>query len=242
MNKKMFLLQLLINQTDPWDTANYRHADILIWITVIICAIWTILVFVEYLNTHKIYHLIWTLVFFIATIGFHQITFLGTFHFVITPIGSALSIFIPGGIAIGILYSVFENKSLLKKIRYGTIYLIFISVMIVLTFILGINSENVIIIGMIISNITSTSIIIFVPFYSTLITKETSSAAFFMTAYGLLAGAGGIFMSNAITGVGNAFFGIGFYPYILIISKIILVCGVLYEKKWRISIRGIDFK
>jgi hypothetical protein len=63
-----------------------------------------------------------------------------------------------------------------------------------------------------------------------------------MTAYGLLAGAGGIFMSNSITGVGDAFIGIGFYPYILIISKIILVCGVLYEKKWRISIRGIDFK
>ena len=134
--------------------------------------------------------MIWALVFIIATIVFHQITFLGTFHFVITPIGAVLSIFIPGGIAIGILYSVFENKRFLRKISYGTIYLIFILVMIVFTFSLGMNSENVIITGMIISNITSTTIIIFVPFYSTLITKETSNAAFFMTAYGVLAGAG----------------------------------------------------
>ncbi|MBA7579785.1 hypothetical protein ES708_21661 [subsurface metagenome] len=90
----MLLLQLLINQSNPWDTSNYRHADILIWITVILCAIWAILVLVEYINTHKIYHLIWSSVFFIATIVFHQITFLGTFRFVITPIGAVLSMLV----------------------------------------------------------------------------------------------------------------------------------------------------
>ena len=238
----MVLLQPPVNPSDPWDTSNYRHADILLWITVIICAIWAIQILVEYLNTQKIYHLIWTSVFFIATIVFHQVTFLGTYRFVISPIGAVLTMYIPGGIATGILYSVFENKRSLVKIRYGTVYLAFIFVMVVLTFWLGMNSEDFIITGMMISNIISTSIIIFVPFYSTLLVKETSSAAFFMTAYGLLAGAGGIFMSTAVTGVGDAFFGIGLYSYILIISKLILVCGVLYEKKWRISIRGIDFK
>ena len=238
----MDLLQPPTNLSDPWNTSNYRHGDILIWISVIICAIWAILVLVEYVNTHKSYHLIWALVFLFAAIVFHQITFLGTFRFVISPIGAALTMFIPGGIAVGILYSVFENKRFLEKISYGTIYLIILCVIIGLTFIFGINSETFIINGMTISNILSTTIILFVPFYSTLVLKETSNAAFFMTAYGILAGAGGIFMSAAVTGVGDAFFGIGIYSYILLISKLILVCGVLYEKKWRISIRGIDFK
>lgn len=241
MKNKMVMLQSP-NPLDPWVTSNYRHADILLWITVIICAIWAILVLVEYTNTHKIYHLMWTSVFFVATIVFHQVTFLGSYRFVISPIGAALTMSIPGGIATGILYSVFEDKRSVVKFRYGTIYLVFIFVMIVLTLWFGMNSEDFIINGMMTLNIASTTLIIFVPIYSTIITKDTSNAAYFMTAYGLLAGIGGIFMSTAVTGVGDAFFGIGFYSYILIISKLILVCGVLYEKKWRISIRGIDFK
>ncbi|MCK5344516.1 MAG: hypothetical protein KAR20_13975, partial [Candidatus Heimdallarchaeota archaeon] len=184
----MDFLQPPVDLSDPWNTSNYRHGDILIWITVILCAIWAILVLVEYVHTHKIYHLIWALVFLIATIVFHQVTFLGTFKFVISPIGAALTMFIPGGIATGILYSVFENKRFLEKMRYGSIYLQFLCGIIGFTFILGVNSESFTIPGMMISNILSTTIIIFVPFYSTIIVKVTSSAAFFMTAYGVLAG------------------------------------------------------
>ena len=230
---------------DPWSTNNYLQADIFIWITVVLCAIWTVFLFVEYFKTRKTFHLIWAIVFTAATIIFHQITFVGSFAIVVEPLWAAVTLFIPGGFAAGLLYSVFVSKKLANKISYGTMYLIFIFVASTLTAILIIFSEilsfnDSFYIVMMISNTISSAIIIGVPLYTILKTKETSRVAYFVMAYGFLAGAGGICMSIAVTGMGDPFFALGLYSYFLILSKTSIALGILFEKKWTFSI--LSFK
>jgi len=191
--------------------------------------------------------LIWAIAFTAATIIFHQITFIGSFAIVVEPFWAAVTLFIPGGFAAGLLYSVFDSKKLANKISYGTIYLIFIFVASTLTAILIIFSkflsfnDNFYIV-MVISNSASSAIIIGAPLYTTLKTKETSRIAYFMMAYGFLAGAGGICMSIAVTGMGDPFFALGLYTYFLIISKTSIAFGILFEKKWTFSILSFKIK
>ena len=232
---------------DPWSTNNYLQADIFIWITVVLCAIWTVFLFVEYFKTRKTFHLIWAIVFTAATIIFHQITFVGSFAIVVEPLWAAVTLFIPGGFAAGLLYSVFDIKKLANKISYGTMYIIFIfiastltAILIVFSGILSFNDNFYIV--MMLSNSVSSAIIIGVPLYTTLKSKETSRIAYFVMAYGFLAGAGGICMSIAVTGMGDPFFALGLYSYFLILSKTSIALGILFEKKWTFSILSFKIK
>ncbi len=232
---------------DPWSTNNYLQADIFIWITVVLCAIWTVFLFVEYFKTRKTFHLIWAIVFTAATTIFHQITFVGSFAIVVEPLWAAVTLFIPGGFAAGLLYSVFDVKKLVNKISYGTMYIIFIfiastltAILIVFSGILSFNDNFYIV--MMLSNSVSSAIIIGVPLYTTLKSKETSRIAYFVMAYGFLAGAGGICMSIAVTGMGDPFFALGLYSYFLILSKTSIALGILFEKKWTFSILSFKIK
>ena len=232
---------------DPWETSNYLQADILIWITVILCAVWAFFLYIEYYKTHKTFHLIWAIVFTAATILFHQITFIGSFSIFENPLWAGITLFIPGGFAAGLLYSAFESKKLVNKISYGMAYIIvviiasiIISFLIVYSETLGIGNNYYIV--MIITNTISSTIIIVVPLYTTLKTKETSRIAYFVMAYGFLAGAGGICMSIAVLGMGDAFFAIGLYSYFLILSKTSIAFGLLFEKKWTFSVLSFKIK
>ncbi len=237
----------LFQAANPWKTNNYLQADIFIWISVIICALLAFFLLWEYFKTHKTYHLIWAIVFIAATIVFHQITFVGSFGVVNDSLGAAFALFIPGGLAAGLLYSVFEDKKIKGNLSYGTAYLILILVASTLTAFLIIYSGDLNYSGsyylvMMISNSASSALIIGLPLYTRLKTKETSKVAYFMMAYGFLAGAGGICMSVAATGTGDAFIAIGLYSYFLVISKTSIAFSILFEKKWSFSIPGIKTK
>ena len=237
----------LFQASNPWKTNNYLQADIFIWISVIICALWAFFLLWEYFKTHKTYHLVWAIAFIAATIVFHQITFVGSFGVVDDSLGGAFTLFIPGGLAAGLLYSVFEDKKIMGNLSYGTAYVIFILVASTLTAFLIIYSDDLNYSGsyylvMMISNSVSSALIIGLPLYTRLKTKETSKVAYFMMAYGLLAGAGGICMSIAATGTGDAFIAIGLYSYFLVISKSSIAFSILFEKKWSFSIPGIKTK
>jgi len=237
----------LYQTLDPWETRNYLQADIFIWITVILCAVWAFFLYVEYFKTRKTFHLVWAIVFTAATILFHQITFIGSFSIFGNPLWAAITLFIPGGFAAGLLYSVFDSKKLVDKISYGTVYIIFIITASASIAFLIIYSESLRIgdnyyIVMIITNTISSAIIIGVPLYTTLKTKETSRIAYFVMAYGFLAGAGGICMSIAVLGMGDAFFAIGLYSYFLLLSKTSIAFGILFEKKWTFSILSFKIK
>ena len=230
---------------DPWQTSNYLQADIFIWITVILCAVWAFFLYVEYFKTRKTFHLVFAIVFTAATILFHQITFIGSFSIFGKPLWARITLFIPGGFAAGLLYSAFDSKKLANKISYGTSYIIMviissiiIALLIIYKEILNINNNYYLV--MIITNTISSAIIIGVPLYTTLKTKETSKIAYFVMAYGFLAGAGGICMSVAVLGMGDPYFVIGLYSYFLILSKTSIAFGMLFEKKWTFSI--LSFK
>ena len=237
----------LYQTLDPWETSNYIQADIFIWITVILCAVWAFFLFMEFFKTLKAFHLIWAIVFTAATILFHQITFIGSFSIFENPLWSAITLFIPGGFAAGLLYSTFDSKKLANKISFGTAYIIFVIAASSIIALLIIYSETLSIgnnyyLVMIISNTISSAIIIGVPLYTTLKTKETSRIAYFVMAYGFLAGAGGICMSIAVLGMGDTFFVIGLYSYFLILSKTSIAFGMLFEKKWTFSILSFKIK
>jgi len=237
----------LFQAANPWKTNNYLQADIFIWISVIICALLAFFLLWEYFKTHKTYHLVWAIAFIAATIVFHQITFVGSFGLVNDSLGAAFALFIPGGLAARLLYSVFEGKKITGNLSHGTAYLIFILVASTLTAFLIIYSGDLNYSGsyyivMMISNSVSSALIIGLPLYTRLKTKETSKVAYFMMAYGFLAGAGGICMSIAATGTGDAFIAIGLYSYFLVISKTSIAFSILFEKKWSFSIPGIKTK
>ncbi len=232
---------------DPWKTNNYIQADIFIWITVVLCAVWAFFLYVEYFKTRKTFHLVFAIVFTAATILFHQITFIGSFDIFENPLWAAITLFIPGGFATGLLYSTFDSKKLANKISSGTAYIIFVITASSIIALLIIFSEtlrlgNNYYLVMIISNTISSAIIIGVPLYTTLKTKETSKIAYFVMAYGFLAGAGGICMSIAVLGLGDAFFAIGLYSYFLILSKTSIAFGLLFEKKWTFSVLSFKIK
>ena len=88
---------------NPWSTGNYRQADILTWVTIVLCLVWAFFLLAEYLNTHKIHHLVWAMSFIATWIVFHQVTLLGSYSVVDDSVGAALSMFIPGGIAAGLI-------------------------------------------------------------------------------------------------------------------------------------------
>ena len=238
---------VLYQAVDPWGTNNYLQADIFIWITVVLCAVWAFFLFVEFFKTLKAFHLIWAISFTAAAVLFHQITFIGSFNIFGNPLWSAFTLFIPGGFATGLLYSTFDSKKLANKISSGTAYIIFVIAASSIIALLIINSETLRIgnnyyIIMIISNTISSAIIIGVPLYTTIKSKETSRIAYFVMAYGFLAGAGGISMSIAVLGMGDPFFAIGLYSYFLILSKASIAFGMLFEKKWTFSILSFKVK
>lgn len=237
----------LFQNPDPWATSNYLQADIFIWITVILCAFWAFFLYVEYYKTRKTFHLVFAITFTAATILFHQITFIGSFRIFGNPLWSAITLFIPGGFAAGLLKSAFDSKKLANKISFGTAYIIIVIVASIIIAFLIIYSEPLNIgtnyyIVMIITNTISSAIIIGVPLYTTLKTKETSKIAYFVMAYGFLAGAGGVCMSIAVLSMGDPFFAIGLYSYFLILSKTSIAFGMLFEKKWTFSILKFKVK
>ena len=214
---------VLFQIPDPWETSNYFLADVFIWITVILCAFWAFFLYVEYYKIRKTFHLVFAFVFTAATILFHQITFIGSFNIFGNPLWAAITLFIPGGFAAGLIYSAFDSKKLANKVSYGMLYIILVIVASIIIAFLIIYSEplgigNNYYIVMIVTNTLSSAIIIGVPLYTTLKTKETSKRAYFVMSYGFLAGAGGVCMSIAVLGMGDPFFAIGLYSYFLIMK------------------------
>ena len=113
----------------PWDLSSYRSADILLWVAAGIAVTFAFFLLVEYFNTKKINHVLWAFALVLTYIVFHIIANSGTYHDLLTSVAAGLSSLIPGLIAAGLLYSVFEDKKFLGRIKYGQIYILFILTM-----------------------------------------------------------------------------------------------------------------
>lgn len=248
----------------PWSLGSYRSHDILIWVMLVFAVVMAFFLLMEFFNNRKGYHLIWGSALILTFISFHQVANTGVYTWLIEGIGTGFLILIPGLVAAGILLATFKSKPII-----GHLYLLLIVIVAMPTIILGLPNVIVslgvhtwlrlaLVAG---AGIVSIGIILGVPIYTTLISKETTSKAYFMVASAalLLVWLVGFIISMTLVkdfvdtynaGPAAAFNGpieniglfwvFGLFPYIFIFSITFAVLGVLYEPSWKFPIPGVD--
>ncbi|MHA1933059.1 MAG: hypothetical protein ACW96X_10985, partial [Promethearchaeota archaeon] len=236
---------------DPWATGGYRIADTLIWIQIVIAAVFAFFLLVEYLNTHKTHHLVWAFALIATWIVFHQVTLLGTYTLFRQSVIAGLSVFIPGAIAAGLLYVLMEDTRILGKIKVATLFSFLILVMTVGITMLSL--ENIqgfffidpwfpLVLTMA-TNLASAIVIIGLPIYTTVKTKETTESAYLISVGGVLMSMAGIILGTVYFGVATAeFAALGMLSWIFVSATVFIAFGMLYEKKWNFNIPGIEFE
>ncbi|MHA2006741.1 MAG: hypothetical protein ACXABO_04340 [Promethearchaeota archaeon] len=250
----MGILQPPAGPANPFSLSEYRSHDVLIWITIIIGAIWAFFMLVEYINTRKVYHLFWALAFIAAYIVFHQIALIGSYGDLLTSVSAGLSSIIPGFIAVGLIHALYPDKKI-WKLSYGQLYMIFVLIMAVFITLYKLENIQLTLLNMtiwtrlwipsllvIISHVPSSMIIFLVPLYTTLKTKETGRPALLVSAGGLLLGLTGFLLSLTLMEVADPFITMGLFPYFLIFAVGCFAFGMLYEKTWRFEIPGVEFE
>jgi len=250
----MGLFQPPAGPPNPYALSEYRSHDILLWITIIIGVVWAFFMLVEYLNTRKFHHLFWAFSFIAAYIIFHQIALIGTYGDLFGNVPSALYSIIPGAIAVGLLYALFPDKKIMK-LSYGQLYLLYVLIMAVMIGIYKLPNIQEPTLGMdalsrkwipplieTFAHLPSILIIIIVPVYTTLKTKETGRPALLMSAGGLLLGISGLLLMLMRMEIADPFIVLGLFPFWLLFGVGCFAFGMLYEKTWRFEIPGVEFE
>ena len=248
-------------------------ADALLWVVLIVAAVFAFFLLVEYLNTKQNYHLLWAMSMIATFILFHLVSNNGSFGVFNDSLSAGFSIAIPGGIAAGLLYATFgKEKKLFNKFSFGGIYVVALIVMFCVVSILALpnimraifedavlKDHSIIPLTLVIVfNAVNGAVIIGLPIYTTIKTKETSSKAYLISIGGILFAIAGIFlvvlfaaspepfvtpydddlfmMRLMITTMENT------SVYFLAGGVVMYAFGMLYEEKWRFNIPGIDFE
>lgn len=239
----------------PSDQPASGVADILIWIMIVVVAVSAFFLLVEYINTHQTHHLLWASAFIGIWIVFHQVTLLGTYGVAMDSVGAGISVFSSGAIATGLLFAIFgKEKKLLGRISIGMLYLIIVLIISVLVALLGLSIIRStwfpdglpywpVVVIEIIMYTANAVIIVGLPIYTTLKTKETEKSAYLMSAGGLLMSIAGIFWALMYTIGGDlAVILVTLLVYPIVFGMMFYVFGMLYEAKWRFNIPGIEFE
>ncbi|MHA2390732.1 MAG: hypothetical protein ACXAEX_02085 [Promethearchaeota archaeon] len=239
---------------DPFNVGEYEGADVMLWVVAIAAVVMGILLLFNYLNNKKRYHLVWAVSFSALWIVFHQVALKGVYHPLLSSVIAGLSALVPGFIAAGLIYAVFEDKKLLN-LSYGTIYSLYVIVMVVLITMFKLLSGQVWFgtstpkmeawvasVAVMILHIPSALLIIGIPIYSTVKTKETTEVSYLMTAGGFLIGVVGTLLAFVLIGYGDPFITMGLFPIVLLFAAACFVFGVILEPKWRIEVPGVQFE
>lgn len=261
----MGLLQPPSGPANPLSLGEYRSADVLLWIAIIIAVVAAFLLLVDFVNTRKPHHLYWGLSFIASWIVFHQVANTGSYGLLLDSVVAFLFSFIPGLIATGMLSDVFTDKRLLGRFKYHQLYFVYIFLMgVFLGFssvahttgppgnlflnLLGLDAIEITWVPallLLFSVIPSMVIMVGVPIYTTIKTKETTKAAYLVAVGGLLLGLAGIFrilvVDPRITDVLDPFILMGLFPYFMLFSVVFLVIGWLYVQRWRFDVPGVEF-
>lgn len=192
-------------------------ADALLWVVLIVAAVFAFFLLVEYLNTKKNYHLLWAMSFIATFILYHLVANTGTFGVFNDSLSTGFTIFIPGAIAAGLLYAIYgKEKKLFNKFSYGGVYVVAVIVMFVIISILGL--ENVMtaffaeagdysyipLTLVMIFNLINGIVLIVLPIYTTK-KKETTTKALLITVGAILYTIGGIFLAFIFAQAPNLF-------------------------------------
>ncbi|MHA2399064.1 MAG: hypothetical protein ACXADU_09265 [Promethearchaeota archaeon] len=241
-------------------------ADSLLWIVLVLSVVFAFFLLVEYLNTKKIYHVLWAMAFIATFILYHLVANNSSLGVVQNSLTAGFTVAIPGLIGAGLMYAIWgKEKKLLDRWSFAGLYLLGVCVMFVIVSILSLGNiqsailkahlelnpsatiTNILFVPIILTMIFNTInsvVIIGLPIYTTVKTKETSKAAWLIVIGGILYLIAGIFLGLIFAELDEAI--LAYFKntivYFLTGGTILYAFGMLYEEKWRFSIPGIEFE
>jgi len=188
----------------------------------------------------------WSSALIFTFIVFHQVANTDSYWWLFESVGTGFMIIIPGLIATGLLLSTFERKPLI-----GRIYLLCIAIMAIGTTIIGLPyyqsswgiGDWFRISLMTVPSIISLGVMLVIPLYTTLISKETTSKAYFtvIAAVLLIIWSVAYLLAMSIFADTTFLFVVfGLFPFIFMFSMVFFVLGMMYEPKWKFDIPGVE--
>lgn len=220
--------------------SSFPGAVILFWITGIAALLFGLFLLLDFIKNKKIHHLLWALAFLVVLVAGLVLIFSNEYLLLLSPIVAALAALIPGGIAAGLYFVIFEDKTKL----YGYIYLLFVLVMVVLIGITKAVGSPGASATVMIAHIPSSLSIILLPIYTTYKTKDTDWKALLMTIGGIIISIAGLLLAIFTLNSDLALLTLilTLLPILLLLSAIFFAFGMLLPEKWSFAIPGIKKK
>ncbi|MHA2281435.1 MAG: hypothetical protein ACXAC5_11325 [Promethearchaeota archaeon] len=217
--------------------SGYSGAVILLLITGIAAILFGLFMVLDFVKNKKIHHLLWAISFIVLFVAGIILIITDNYGLLLTPLVAALAVLIPGGIAAGLFFVVFEEKTKL----YGYIYLVFVLVMVVLVGIVKVVDSPGDSATVMLAHIPSSLSIILLPIYTTFKTNETDWKALLMTIGGFVISVAGVLL--AFLTAGSTLFSaeliFTLLPWVLLLTAIFFAFGMLLPEKWSFAIPGI---
>ena len=217
--------------------SEYAGAVILLLITGIAAILFGLFMVLDFLKNKKIHHLLWALSFIVLFVAGIILVFTDNYGLLLTPLVAALAVLIPGGIAAGLFFVVFEEKSKL----YGYIYLVFVLIMVVLVGVVKVMENSAQSATVMLAHIPSSLSIILLPIYTTYKAKETDWKALLITIGGFVISVAGVLLAFLTAGstLFTAELIFTLLPWVLLLTAIFFAFGMLLPEKWGFVIPGI---
>ncbi|NVM19038.1 MAG: hypothetical protein HWN80_15090 [Candidatus Lokiarchaeota archaeon] len=220
--------------------STYPGAVILLLITGIAAILFGLFMLLDFLKNKKIYHLLWALAFIVLFVAGVVLIFSNDYSLLLSPLVAALAVLIPGGIAAGLYYAVFEDKKLV-----GHIFLIFVLVMIILVGIAKASASPGASATVMVAHIPSSLSIILLPLYTTFKTKKTDWKALLMSIGGLVVSLAGVLLALFTinpTDIPLLILILTVLPIVLLITAVFFALGMLLPDLWSFAIPGLKKK
>jgi len=218
--------------------SEYAGAVVLLLITGIAAILFGLFMVLDFLKNKKIHHLLWALSFIVLFIAGIILVLTNDYSLLLSPVVAALAALIPGGIAAGLFFVIFEEKTKL----YGYIYTLFVLVMVVLIGIAKAVASPGASATVMIAHIPSGLSIILLPIYTTYKTKDTDWKALLMSIGGIVVSIAGLLLALFRIGPGDTALLtliLTLLPIILLLAAIFFAFGMLLPEKWSFAIPGI---
>lgn len=221
-----------------FDVSGYAGAVILLLITGIAAIVFGLFMLLDFLKNKKIHHLLWALAFIVLFVAGIVLIISNDYSLLLSPIVAALAAIIPGGIAAGLIFVVFEEKTKM----YGYIYLAFVLVMIILIGITKAVDSPGASATVMVAHIPSSLLIILLPIYTTYKTKETDWKALLLSIGGIIVSTAGMLLALFVIGTVDIVLVLTLLPIVLLLTAVFLALGMLLPEKWSFAIPGINKK
>jgi len=221
-----------------FDVSGYAGAVILLLITGIAAIVFGLFMLLDFLKNKKIHHLLWAVAFIVLFVAGIVLVLSNDYSLLLSPLVAALAALIPGGIAAGLIFVVFEEKTKM----YGYIYLAFVLVMVILIGITKAVDSPGASATVMVAHIPSSLLIILLPIYTTYKTKETDWKALLLSIGGIIVSTAGMLLALFVLEVVEITLILTLLPIVLLLTAVFLVLGMLLPEKWSFAIPGINKK